>query len=124
MIASTGTKKDKGESNFPKRPLQTKSIQQTSQHLKSASLGRNCCSPLLKKTTTHLGQLRKSTGEFSRSAQGTPKLTIKKQTRPFRSTVHSVYHNRIVFTLLITLSTAIFITTGVYSDNHKLKHVT
>jgi len=37
-----------------------------------------CGSPLLKKTTTHLGQLRKSTGEFSRSAQGTPKLTIKK----------------------------------------------
>jgi len=39
---------------------------------------RLCCSPLLKKTTTHLGQLCKSTGEFSRSAQGTPKLTIKK----------------------------------------------
>ena len=40
MTASTGSKKDKGESNFPKRPLQTKSIQQTTQHLKSASLGR------------------------------------------------------------------------------------
>jgi len=37
-----------------------------------------CGSPLLKKTTTHLGQLRKSTGEFDRSAQGTPMLTIKK----------------------------------------------
>jgi len=37
-----------------------------------------CCSPLLKKTTTHLRQLRKSTGEFSRSAQGTPEKTIKK----------------------------------------------
>ena len=42
-----------------------------------------CCSPLLKKTPTHLGQLRKSTGEFGQSAQGTPKLTIKKL-RPAR----------------------------------------
>jgi len=42
-----------------------------------------CGSPLLKKTTTHLGQLRKSTGEFGRSAQSTPKLTIKKL-RPAR----------------------------------------
>ena len=42
-------------------------------------------------TTTHLGQLRKSTGEFGRSAQGTPMLTIKKL-RParFRSTSRSV----------------------------------
>jgi len=72
-----------------------------------------CCSPLLRKTTTHLGQLRKSTDELGRSVQGTPKLVIKKQTRQFRST-HSVYHNRIVFThdfILVTLSTAIFITT-------------
>jgi len=38
---------------------------------------------VLKKTTTHLGQLRKSTGEFGRSAQGTPKLTIRKL-RPAR----------------------------------------
>jgi len=42
-----------------------------------------CCSPLLKKTTTHLGQLRKSTGEFGRSPQGKPKLTITKL-RPTR----------------------------------------
>ena len=42
-----------------------------------------CCSPLLRKTTTHLGQLRKSTGEFGRGAQGTPKSTIKKL-RPAR----------------------------------------
>ena len=37
-----------------------------------------CGSPLLKKTTTRLGQLRKTTDEFSWSAQGTPKLTIEK----------------------------------------------
>ena len=77
-----------------------------------------CGSSLLKKISTRLGQLRKSTGEFGRSAQGTPKLTIKKL-RPagFRST-RSVYHNRIVFThgfINTTLSTAIFITAGVYN---------
>jgi len=33
---------------------------------------------LKKKNSTCLGRLRKSTGEFGRSAQGTPKLTIKK----------------------------------------------
>ena len=42
-----------------------------------------CCSSLLTKTTTHLGKLRKSAGEFGRSAQGTPKLTITKL-RPAR----------------------------------------
>jgi len=42
-----------------------------------------CGSSLLKKrNSTRLGQLRKSTGEFSRSAQGTPKLTIIKKLRP------------------------------------------
>jgi len=40
--------------------------------------GWSCGSPLLKKNSTRLGQLRKSTGEFGRSAQGTPNLTIKK----------------------------------------------
>jgi len=43
-----------------------------------------CDSSLLKKkNSTRLGQLRKSTGEFSRSAQGTPMLTSKKL-RPAR----------------------------------------
>ena len=37
-----------------------------------------CGSFLLKKNSTRLGQLRKNTGEFGRSVQGTPKLTIKK----------------------------------------------
>jgi len=36
-----------------------------------------------KKNSTRLGQHRKSTGEFGRSAQGTPKLTIEKL-RPAR----------------------------------------
>ena len=51
-----------------------------------------CGSSLLKKkNSTRLGQLRESTGEFGRSAQGTPKLTVKKL-RParFRSTSRSV----------------------------------
>jgi len=41
------------------------------------------------------------------------------ETRPFRST-RSVYHNKIVFThgfILVTLSTAIFITTGAYNTH-------
>jgi len=73
-----------------------------------------CGSPLLKKTTTHLGQLRKSTGEFSRSGQGTPKLTSKKL-RPacFRSTSRSVLlSDENVFShgfSNTTLSTATFI---------------
>jgi len=37
----------------------------------------------MKKNSTRLGQLRESTGEFGRSAQGTPKSTIKKL-RPAR----------------------------------------
>jgi len=41
-------------------------VQQTSSE--APSISYNCCSPLLRKTTTHLGQLRKSTGEFGRSA--------------------------------------------------------
>jgi len=51
-----------------------------------------CGSSLLKKNSTRLGQLRESTGEFGRSAQGMPKkLTIKKL-RParYRSTSRSV----------------------------------
>jgi len=72
-----------------------------------------CCSPLLKTTTTHLGQLHESTGEFGRSAQGTPKLTIKKL-RParFRSTSRSVLlSDESVFThgfINTMLSTATF----------------
>ena len=39
----------------------------------------HCGSSLLKrKNSTRLGQLRESTGDFNRSVQGTPKLTIKK----------------------------------------------
>ena len=73
-----------------------------------------CCSPLLKKTTTHLGQLRESTGEFGRSAQGTPKLTITKlSSARFRSTSRSVLlSDESVFThsfINTTLSTATFI---------------
>jgi len=75
-----------------------------------------CGSSLLqKKNSTRFGQLRKSTGEFSRSAQGTPKLTIKKQLRParFRSTSRSVLlSDEYVFThgfINTTLSTATFI---------------
>jgi len=50
-----------------------------------------CGSSLLKKNSTRLEQLLESTGEFGRSVQGTPKLTIKKL-RParFRSTLRSV----------------------------------
>jgi len=52
------------------------------------------------------------------SVQDTSKLTIKKL-RPAGFARHrSVYHNKIVFThgfIRITLSTAIFITTGVYN---------
>ena len=75
---------------------------------------KSCCSPLLKTITTHLEQLRESTDEFSRSAQGTPKLTIKKL-RParFRSTSRSVLlSDESVFThgfINTTLSTATFI---------------
>ena len=73
-----------------------------------------CGSPLLKKTTTRLGQLRKTTDEFSWSAQGTPKLTIEKL-RParFRSTSRSVLlSDESVFThgfINTTLSTATII---------------
>jgi len=74
-----------------------------------------CGSSLLKKkNSTRLGQLRENTGEFGRSAQGTPKLTIKKL-RParFRSTSRSVLlSDDSVFThgfINTTLSTATFI---------------
>jgi len=58
------------------------------------------------------------------SVHGTPKLTIRPAgfARPAQ-----LYHNKIVFThgfISITLSTAIFITTGVYINNRQLKHVT
>jgi len=56
-----------------------------------------------------------------------PKLTIKKLGPAGFARHRSVYHNKIVFThvfISITLSTAIFITTGVYINNRKSKHVT
>jgi len=44
----------------------------------SKKVENHCGSSLLKKNSTRLGQLRNSTGDFNRSVQGTPKLTIKK----------------------------------------------
>jgi len=56
-----------------------------------------------------------------------PKLTINKL-RPAGFARHrSVYHNKIVFThgfISITLSTAIFSTTGVYINIRQLKYIT
>jgi len=82
-------------------------------HCKTYSL--YCGSSLLKKkNSTRLGQLRKSNGEFSRSAQDTPTLTAKKL-RPtrFRATSLSVsLSDKSVFThgfINSTLSTATFI---------------
>ena len=67
---------------------------------------------LKKKNSTRLEQLRESTGEFGRSAQGTPKLTKLRLTR-FRSTSRSVLlSDESVFThgfINTTLSTATFI---------------
>jgi len=61
---------------------------------------------LKKKNSTHLGQLRKSTGEFQfgLSSQGTPKLTIKKL-RParFHSTSRSVFYQTKVYSLMVLL---------------------
>jgi len=56
-----------------------------------------------------------------------PKLTIKKLRPASFARTPPVYHNRIVFThgfILVTLSTAIFSTTGVYINKRQLKHVT
>jgi len=61
-----------------------------------------CGNPLLKKTTTHLGQLCESTGEFSRSVQGTPKLTIKKL-RPVRFTRLAQFITRKLYSLMVLL---------------------
>jgi len=52
-----------------------------------------------------------------------PKLTIKKPGPVGLARLHSVYHNKIVFTygfVSIALSTAIFITTRVYINNQSL----
>ena len=62
----------------------------------------SCCCPLLKKTATHLGQLRKSTGEFGRSAQGTPKLTITKL-RPARFARHAQFITIGLYSLMVLL---------------------
>jgi len=78
-------------------------------------VSRVCGSSLLKKqNSTRLGQLRKSTGEFSRRVQGTPKLTIKKlKPTRFCSNSRSVLlSDESVFTdgfINTTLSTATFI---------------
>jgi len=61
-----------------------------------------CGSTLLKRTTTHLGQLRESTGEFRRSAQGTPKLTIKKL-RPARFTLLAQFIITELYSLMFLL---------------------
>jgi len=63
---------------------------------------KNCWSPLLKKTTTHLGQLRKSTGEFDRSTQGMPKLTIKKL-RPTRFARPAQFITIGLYSLMVSL---------------------
>jgi len=61
------------------------------------------------------------------SVLGTPNLTIKKLRSAGFAPPAQFYHNKIAFThgfISITLSTAIFITTGVYIHNRQLKHVT
>ena len=61
-----------------------------------------CGSHLLKKIKTLLGQLRESVGEFGRSAQGTPKLTIKKL-RPARFTRLAQFITTELYSLMVSL---------------------
>jgi len=63
-----------------------------------------CGSPLLKKTTTHLGQPRESTGEFSRSVQGTPKLTITKLRPAYYVRLHAQFcYQTNLYSLMVIL---------------------
>ena len=83
----------------------------TSESLKAESIV--AVPSLLKKSSTHLGQLRESNGEFGRCAQGTPELRTKKlKPACYRSTSRSVLlSDESVFThgfINTTLSTATF----------------
>ena len=63
-----------------------------------------CGSPLLKKPTTHSGQPRESTGEFSRSVQGKPKLTIKKLRPAYYVRLHAQFcYQTNLYSLMVVL---------------------